>query len=232
VFQNRFRSISVAVTLGVIVVGALALIPVRASEPGRIAGRVRLGVRPARRPLATNAYAPRQIAVPATPGPELANVLVWLKDAPPSGPLSVMQDEITQRDEMFVPHVIAITVGSSVKFPNQDPYFHNVFSLSRTGSFDLGRYPKGSSRTHTFDQPGIVKVFCHLHSHMSALIAVFDHPYFARVSGDGTFAIEKVPPGSYTLTAWHERAGDTSSSIKVEPGDTARLEMVVPIVEP
>jgi plastocyanin len=228
---DRSHKAALAIPLCIAITAGFMLAPVRAVEPGRIVGHIRLGSRPVRRPLVSSAYAPRQIAVPAPPAPELSNVLVWIKDAAWSGPLPVTQDEIEQRDEMFVPHVVPITVGSTVKFPNRDPFFHNVFSLSRTASFDLGRYPRDGSRTQTFDRPGIVKVFCHIHSHMSALVAVFDHPYFARVSPDGSFTIDHVPAGTHTLTAWHERAGDTTSPVKVEPGDTAHIEMVVPIVE-
>ena len=110
---------------------------------------------------------------------------------------------------MFVPHVVAITTGSSVAFPNDDLLFHNVFSLSRAGTFDLGRYPQGDTRVRRFDKAGVVKVYCHLHSHMSAIIAVFDHPWFAKVGADGNFEIDRVPPGTYLLTGWHERAGNT-----------------------
>ena len=84
-----------------------------------------------------------------------------------------------QRDQTFVPHVLAITVGTTVEFPNSDLTFHNVFSLSKTKSFDLGRYSRGKSKSVRFDRPGVVQVFCDIHSHMSAFILVFAHRYFA-----------------------------------------------------
>jgi plastocyanin len=198
------------------------------SDVGRIVGRVRLGVRPSARPLSTDSYS-RKITVPGAPGSELANVLVWIKDAPRGSALPSAQAELRQRGEMYVPHVVAIPAGSTVTFPNDDPLFHNVFSLSRGGAFDLGRYPQGETRTRKFEKAGIVKVYCHLHSHMSAIIAVFDHPWFAQPGDDGAFVIDRVPPGSYTLTGWHERAGATDKPITVEPGATARIELLVPI---
>jgi plastocyanin len=201
------------------------------AETGQIAGHVRLGLKRTGRPLGSTAYAARQIVTPGAPGPDLANVLVWLRDAPRAANLVVSKTEIRQQDEMFVPHLVAITVGSTVQFPNDDPYFHNVFSLSRASTFDLGRYPKGDSRSRIFTKPGIVKVFCNLHSHMSALVAVFDHPYFAQVSAEGTFTIDRVPAGTYSLTAWHERAGETDVTVKVEPAGTTRLEVIVPVLE-
>jgi plastocyanin len=211
---------------------AALLTPTTATEPGRIVGQIRLAEKRAGRPLRSGAYPGRHIAPQGAAGPELANVLVWLRDAPPAATVPLMTGEIRQRGESFVPHVLATTVGSTVRFPNDDPFFHNVFSLSKAGTFDLGRYPKGDSRARTFTQPGIVKVFCHLHSHMTALIAVFDHPYFAQANADGTFVIEHVPPGMHTVTAWHERAGDTDAVVSVEPGATARVEVVVPVLEP
>jgi plastocyanin len=195
---------------------------------GAIAGRVRLGIAPAGRPLPTSGYS-RQISVPAGHGAELPNVLVWIKDPPARPAMAPRQAALRQRDEAFVPHVLAIPIGSSVTFPNDDPIFHNVFSLSRAATFDLGRYRQGNARTRRFTQAGLVKVFCHLHSHMSAIIAVFDHPWFAQVEEDGSFVIADVPPGRYTLAGWHERAGTAGQAVVVEPGVTTRLELLVPL---
>jgi plastocyanin len=198
------------------------------ADLGRIVGRVRLGVRPATRPLSTDAYS-RQIVTPAAPSGEMSNVLVWIKDAVRPTGLPSMQAELRQRGEMYVPHVIAVTTGSTVSFPNDDALFHNVFSLSRAAAFDLGRYPQGDTRIRRFDKAGVIKVYCHLHSHMSAIIAVFDHPWFAQVSADGSFAIDRVPPGRYVLTGWHERAGNADQPITVEAGGATRVELLVPI---
>jgi len=109
-----------------------------------------------------------------------------------------------QRDETFVPHVLAITVGTTVDFPNSDVTFHNVFSLSKTRRFDLGRYPRGRSKSVRFDRAGVVQVFCDIHSHMSAYILVFEHRYFAVTDSRGGYEIPGVPPGTYRLVAWHE----------------------------
>ena len=95
-------------------------------------------------------------------------------------------------------------------FPNDDPIYHNVFSLSRAKTFNLGRFPKGKSRGVRFDKPGVVKVFCQIHSHMSATVMVFDHPWFAIPDEEGTFELPDVPPGNHQITAWHERLGDTT----------------------
>jgi hypothetical protein len=116
-----------------------------------------------------------------------------------------------------------------VEFPNFDPYFHNVFSLSRGASFDLGRFPRGESRARTFTHTGLIKVYCHLHSHMSASIMVFDHQHFVVPDADGAFALDNIPPGEHRLSAWHERIGESAKPITVEAGRTARIEFALPM---
>jgi plastocyanin len=109
-----------------------------------------------------------------------------------------------QRHETFVPHVLAVMVGTTVDFTNSDRTYHNVFSLSRVRPFDLGRYPTGSSKSVRFERPGIVRVFCDIHSHMSAFILVFGHRFFDVSADDGRFQIENVPAGTYNVVVWNE----------------------------
>jgi plastocyanin len=113
---------------------------------------------------------------------------------------------LDQRNETFVPHVLPIVAGTTVDFPNNDRTYHNVFSLSKTRTFDLGRYAAGRSKSIKFDKPGIVRVFCDIHSHMSAFILVFAHRYFSLADENGTYRLENVPPGTYTVVAWNESA--------------------------
>jgi plastocyanin len=122
---------------------------------------------------------------------------------------------LDQRNETFVPHVLAIVAGTTVEFPNSDQTYHNVFSLSKTKTFDLGRYAVGRSKSVRFDRPGIVRVFCDIHSHMSAFILVFAHRYFSVSEPDGSYRLENVPPGTYTVVAWHEAAALESRRIVV-----------------
>ena len=132
--------------------------------------------------------------------------VVYLESAPSLAFPDVEPQRATldQRNETFVPHVLAITVGTTVDFPNSDRVYHNVFSLRGPKPFDLGRYAAGRSRAVRFDRPGIVRVFCEIHSHMSAFILVFNHRYFAVAAADGRYQIARVPPGRYTLVAWNE----------------------------
>ncbi len=128
-----------------------------------------------------------------------------------------------QRHETFVPYVLAITVGTTVDFTNSDRTYHNVFSLSKPRRFDLGRYAAGQSKAVRFDRPGVVRVFCEIHSHMSAFILVFNHRYFATTDADGRYRIDNVPPGAYTIVAWNDGEARESRTVRV-PDDGGIVE--------
>jgi plastocyanin len=180
-------------------------------------------------PIASGAYPSRRVSKAPVKASEINNVVVFVKDAPRDTTLPPMRTEMRQEGEDFVPRLVAITRGSSVEFPNADPFFHNVFSLSRGAAFDLGRFPRGESRSRTFTRPGLVKVYCHLHSQMSASIMVFDHGHFTIPERDGRFALPDVPAGEYRLSAWHERIGESAKQIVVEAGRTTRIEFALPV---
>jgi plastocyanin len=201
----------------------------QAVTAGAITGRVKLTAR-VRTPLAANAYPARTVEKHKAPAiPEIRNVVVYLSNPGFRGALRTTKSELTQENETFVPHVLAITRGSTVEFPNGDPFFHNVFSLSSTASFNLGRYPRGQTRAQMFNKPGLVKVFCDIHSHMSASILVLDHPYFTIPAVDGAYELTNVPAGQYTLIGWHERVGERSVTVRVEAGRTAMVDLTVPV---
>ncbi len=134
---------------------------------------------------------------------------------------------LDQRNESFVPPLLAVTVGSTVEFPNSDRVYHNVFSLSKARRFDLGRYPRGQSRSVVFDRPGVVRVFCEIHSHMSAFILVFAHRFFAVADAEGRYRIDGVPAGSYTLALWHDGGVRGRRELRVAGGDAVEQDLVV-----
>ena len=134
---------------------------------------------------------------------------------------------LDQRDERFVPHVLAITTGTIVDFPNSDRIYHNVFSLSKARSFDLGRYAAGHSKPIKFDRPGVVRVFCDIHSHMNAFILVFSHPFFSLTDTDGRYRIDNVPPGTYNLIAWNEGVSSEPKPVTVPDGGEAELDFML-----
>jgi plastocyanin len=197
---------------------------------GRITGIVHL-IAPGGTALRSGAYPSRQVNRKTPDASEIANVVVFVKNAPVEPDLRATRTSIAQRDEAFVPRVTAITRGSTVEFPNFDAYFHNVFSLSRGASFDLGRFRRGEKRERLFTRAGVIKVYCHIHSEMTATILVFDHRLYATPAANGSFAIDAVPPGSYELSAWHERIGETTKAIQVIAGEAASVEFSLPVVE-
>jgi plastocyanin len=142
--------------------------------------------------------------------------VVYLETAPRAA-FETSEDRrgrMDQRHERFAPHVLAVTSGTWVDFPNGDSTYHNVFSLSKTKEFNLGRYAVGKSKAVRFDRPGIVRVFCDIHSHMSAFILVFAHRFFAVTDDEGRYRIEGVPPGTYTVAVWNESMrGDPPSRL-------------------
>jgi plastocyanin len=198
-----------------------------AARAGSIRGRVELRrVAPAieRRPGVADLGPPRARDVP-----DRFKSVVYLESAPrgafeqSEGGHAVMD----QRNETFVPHVLAITTGTTVDFPNSDRIYHNVFSLSKTERFDLGRYAVGHSRSVRFDRAGIVRVFCDIHSHMNAFILVFSHPFFAVSDAEGRYHIDNVPPGTYNVIAWNEGVSSDAQAITVPDGAAADLDFVL-----
>jgi plastocyanin len=113
---------------------------------------------------------------------------------------------ITQRNKTFIPHVLVVPVGTKVSFRNEDPIFHNVFSLSKPNDFDTGLYKQGATYQQTFRHAGVVQILCNIHSSMLGVVVVVDTPYYAQADAAGAFTIKGVPPGEYELKAWHEAA--------------------------
>jgi plastocyanin len=155
-------------------------------------------------------------------GPGLSAVAVSKPAAPP----------MQQLNRRFSPDLLVVPVGGSVSFPNMDPIFHNVFSLSKPKTFDLGSYDKGESRSVTFSKPGVVYVYCRLHPNMEATIVVTPNRWYARSDPSGQFRIPDVPPGRYTIVAWHKAAGFFRKSIVIEAGHDTVADFFIPIDAP
>ena len=211
-------------------VAASAVINAQPPATGTIVGRVVLTSRIKSTSLPSTIYQPRAVAIhQPTATPEISNVVVSLKGVSYKAPLATSAREIKQVHEEFVPRVVAVTRGSTVGFPNADPIFHNVFSLASAATFDLGRYPQGRTKSATFNKPGVVKVYCHIHSQMTATIVVFDHPYFVTPELDGTFRLTDVPVGSYAVAGWHERVGERIVPVSVTAGGTTPVTISLPV---
>ncbi|HYW48332.1 MAG TPA: carboxypeptidase regulatory-like domain-containing protein [Bryobacteraceae bacterium] len=142
---------------------------------------------------------------------DYTGVVLWLEPVehnaePPAPPLVPKHERMIQKDKHFLPHVMAVPVGSTVDFPNLDPIYHNAFSNFSGQTFDTGLYKPGTSRSESFKVPGIMRIFCNIHPTMSAIIAVLPTPFYAVTDALGRFSIPAVPPGEYELRIFHERS--------------------------
>jgi plastocyanin len=146
--------------------------------------------------------------------------VVWLEANGAPSPATQQKVVVDQRNLAFFPQVLAIRVGTTVEFPNNDKVFHNVFSWRDGKKFDLGMYPKGAVKRIVFDTPGLARLFCNIHPNMAAYIMAVDSPYFAVSNDKGSFAIAGVPQGTYTYHAWRAGGQPLTGSITVD-GDKA-----------
>ena len=147
---------------------------------------------------------------------DVGNAVVWLEGRGPRG--APARATMTLDGRSFSPRVIVVPVGSTVTFPNRDPFNHNVFSLSDGNEFDLGLYARGESAEHRFRRAGVVRVYCNIHPRMSGFVVVRDNAYYAQPGADGSYDIPSVAPGSYVLHVWHERAPEVTREIAVPAG--------------
>src|ERR1700761_1916755 len=134
-------------------------------------------------------------------------VVVWLSPLdklPSRSPDPHPPYRLVQKDKQFSPHLLVVPTGSEVEFPNQDPFFHNVFSLFNGKRFDLGLYESGTSRSVRFDREGVSYIFCNIHPEMGAVVLSLNTPYYGVSGENGVVALRNVPPGSYRLNIWSE----------------------------
>ena len=148
----------------------------------------------------------------------------------PANIVQVVTKRVAQQGAVFSPHVLPITRGSTVQWPNRDEIFHNVFSMSEAKQFDLGLY-KGDppEKRVIFDKPGRVDVFCSIHEKMHCIVLVLENPYFAVTDAKGNYKISDVPPGSYKLRTWHERLPTAVSDITVPADGEVKADVVLGI---
>lgn len=193
-----------------------------AAETGDVSGVVEL--EPVRQPPARVMYRVRTVDPIQAPDPARAIVyLVGGADAPPPEPAPDVI-EVAQRGYQFRPGIVAVPVGSRVSFPNQDNEFHSVFSYSPEKRFDLGRYRSDEqSPLVTFDQPGVIRVYCEIHKHMRGLLLVLDTPWFVATDAEGRFAFDAVPAGDYRVRALLPSDRFVEGSVSVRPGETAHV---------
>lgn len=148
----------------------------------------------------------------STPSTDASNVIVWLKpldadnDAKSNAQGTRPSPQIVQKNKTFEPHVLVVQVGTVVRFPNKDPFFHNIFSLFDGKRFDLGLYEAGTTKSLHFDHAGVSFLFCNIHPEMSAVVMAVQSPYFGVSDHNGRVTIANVPDGRYLMHVWYERS--------------------------
>jgi len=147
--------------------------------------------------------------------PVVNETLVWLEPAGRAPKRPGSSFTMTTRSKAFLPHVLAVPAGSTVNFPNEDPITHNLFSLTPGNTFDLGLYRKGAGKSHKFEAPGVVNVYCNVHPNMSAVVHVMSTPYYGFADANGDYSFD-VPPGKYRVNAWNEQGGSAASDLEVK----------------
>jgi plastocyanin len=202
------------------------LIPLVHLTGAEIAGKVTVTPAPTHSPVMISPYARNRYRPPTSvSSPEadvLENIIIYLDEHPSLRTIASAEDNpiIDQKNLMIVPHVTPIVVGTTVHLLNSDDVYHNIFSLSRPKRFNLGRYPRGEYRAVTFERPGIVEIFCDIHSEMNAVILVLPNSYFTTALLDGTYRIPDIPPGTYVVKVWQEKDDGASKTVTIPAMDS------------
>lgn len=149
---------------------------------------------------------------------DASNVVIFLENL--QMPNANGREKIVQKGKQFHPRVLPIVMGGVVEFPNEDPFNHNVFSPTPEYKFDLDYYGTGKSKNVRFQKPGVVRIYCNIHSNMVADVLVVPNPYFAKTGKDGKFKISNIPPGKYTFVAWQPSAASEKRGIAIVEGQT------------
>lgn len=212
----------------VVVVALFAPDSGAATLRGRVV--VRSAVPPA--PAALHAYPGHADALPGATPPArglVSDAVVFVESVPAEAESALAaaataRPQLVQRGQRFVPRVLPVAAGAAVDFPNQDPIYHNVFSPSPLKRFDLGKYPRPQSRRVTFPRPGLVNVYCDIHSHMEAFILVLANHAFTQPSAAGEFALPDLPPGRYRVHVWHPDLHEQQREVELREGGGAAVE--------
>ena len=222
---------------GLLVLAAL-LRPAWAGEilGGKIQGRILITRTLTKQRVAVPVYQLRGIALPTQDQrthsvDEMGRTAVYLEGASPAAAAPPVEMTLTQKNKRFEPELMIVPVGSTISFPNGDPIFHNVFSLSHARQFDLGNYPEGDTRLVKLNQAGVVQVYCHLHTDMSAAIVVAPNGWYAQPEPDGAFEFSGLAAGDYTVVVWHKSAGFFRRRVHVPETGAVSVSLTIPLAE-
>ena len=211
---------------------ALALLPLAGAQAGSISGTVAAQSPPTPTEAGgSGAYASRRYKfVEKIDYDALTDFVIYIDQlvAPPLGPAP---KAIVQKDATFEPHVLPIVVGTTVRWPNEDDIFHNVFSMTETQDFNLGFYKKEKVPEVVFDKLGRVDVFCAIHTNMHCILLVLPNPFFALADAHHRFVIKDVPAGTYRIRAWQERLPSQVKEVTIKADGDTRVDFVLGVAE-
>jgi plastocyanin len=221
-------------SLRTLVLGSVCLIGVAGiARAGEIRGTVTLAAPPTAAEAEPDRY-PGSARAMSGAMPHMRNVVgdavVWVEKIPAETEAAIPAPEaprLSQKDQSFVPRVVAVPLGSPVDFPNLDPIYHNVFSLSPVKRFDLGKYPRGQSRRVLFDKPGLVNVYCDIHSDMAAFILVVPNRAYAQPDAQGSYHLPPLPTGHYVVHVWHPDRPEQKREVSVPAEGAVTAEFVL-----
>ena len=225
---------TIALRTALLVASLTALLHVDAARASVIRGVLRVPAGSEKTSAVPNPYPGR---AGSNPSPvmsrgALRDAVIWIEGAalPARGvdaPAAGLAGQLAQKDQSFSPRVVPVVAGGTIDFPNRDAIYHNVFSVSPAKRFDLGKYGRGKSKSVRFDKPGVVKVYCDIHSNMEGFVIVVPNSWFARPADDGSFVLPEAPAGTYRLVAWHPDFGTKALSVTVEENETRSVEVAL-----
>ena len=170
-------------------------------------------------PMAAQGPVSGQVSIVERPGEQtedLGNAVVYLElPAGQKAKLAPVNDQMALQARQFAPHIRIVPPGSKVEFVNQDPFSHNVFSKATQGPFDTDVFGRGKKKSTTVKEAGVYPLYCNVHPRMTGFLVAVNTPYYAQAGADGRFTIANVPPGTYKLHVWHERAAEQTATLTV-----------------
>jgi plastocyanin len=228
--SSRLFTARASLSLTALVLSLALVAPAAATDiSGKVQLLSKLSARKVGKPRADTAMGMEASEVPPPSEGEIENVVIYL-EGPGLSCTPVLkrtpETSIEQHHKEFLPHVLPVTRGSKVFFENKDAFVHHVYSVSEPGPFELERFT--GVRSQAFNKPGVVEIFCGIHTRMNAYILVLKNDSYAKAGKDGTFRITAVPPGNYTLHTWHPRLDrEKTQAVTVPPSGTLKLDLSI-----
>jgi plastocyanin len=229
---ERFYKVQFTLIAKSFIIAILLFLTVYLARASDLLGEIIIAPELSRKALPPAVYDLRGIAVPSRAKGSGASrpfgrVAVWL-EASPGQAIPPIAATMRQQDRRFEPDLLVVPAGSKIEFPNLDPIFHNVFSLSRTQSFDLGYYSDGKSKQVVFPREGIVQIYCHVHPEMYGVVIVTSSPWVARPDANGAFSLPDVPPGKHRMVVWQRSSGLIHKTVNIPKTGSLRVQLKLP----